>query len=114
VGDDFRAVLTRQINDEPPPLPPETPRALAQLVGTLLAKSPALRPGSATKVRESLAALTAWEDDERPTIERPQRAISPQHTMIVELPPRWHGIAIAISVLILLAAGAFLFTLRCL
>jgi serine/threonine-protein kinase len=53
------AVLLKQINDKPPPLPKSVPRALSEYVMTLLAKELDDRPASAQEVAKRLRALVA-------------------------------------------------------
>ncbi|MFZ5446817.1 MAG: serine/threonine-protein kinase [Myxococcota bacterium] len=55
------AILRRQVFEEPPPLGEEVdvPRALASLVGRLLAKQPQERPRAASEVRAALEELPA-------------------------------------------------------
>jgi serine/threonine protein kinase len=45
------------MREPPPPLPPETPHALAALIYALLAKDPAHRPASATAVRDEVLSI---------------------------------------------------------
>ena len=62
VGDDLRTILAQHVNREPVPpstLAPGTPRALDEIVLTLLKKDPAERPPNATAVRNRLRMLAA-------------------------------------------------------
>jgi len=52
-------VLARQLVEEPPPLPPSTPPALARLVFDLMEKKPEDRPATAQEVLERLGELTS-------------------------------------------------------
>jgi len=51
-------VLARQLVEKPPPLPPSTPPALAELVYDLMEKKPEDRPASAQVVLDRLVPLT--------------------------------------------------------
>ncbi|CAN5234918.1 hypothetical protein BH11MYX1_BH11MYX1_07610 [soil metagenome] len=51
------ALLWHQMREPPPPLPPETPAALAALTYALLAKDPARRPASAIVVRDAVLSI---------------------------------------------------------
>jgi serine/threonine-protein kinase len=51
------AILWHQLREPPPPLPAETPPALAALIYALLAKDPTHRPASAGDVRDALLSI---------------------------------------------------------
>ena len=55
--DDPVAVLLAHLQAPPPPLPPDVPEPVADLVHRLLAKDPADRPASAAQVQREAAAL---------------------------------------------------------
>lgn len=56
-GDAPVQVALAHLHDEPPPLPPDVPAPVADLVGALLAKDPVGRPASAGEVAARAAAL---------------------------------------------------------
>ena len=51
------AVLLAQLQTPPPPLPPDVPEPVADLVHRMMAKDPAARPASAAQVEQEAAAL---------------------------------------------------------
>ena len=57
-GDDLMAIVTKQLTEAPPPLPPSVPQPLAALVARLLAAKPEDRVSSAHELLEALRTVS--------------------------------------------------------
>jgi serine/threonine-protein kinase len=98
-ADTLERVLYKIVNDTPPSLleaRPELPRAIAQLVGRLLAKSPAERPQSAREVAEALSVFTlqAHKSSADSTLASGETRLDSKPAVVVtSMPqaPRWSG-----------------------
>lgn len=65
------AIAMKHVHEQVPMIPAAVPPALAELIGDLLAKDPAIRPTAATEVAAKLAAI-AKTDSLTPRPARPQ------------------------------------------
>ncbi len=115
VAQDLRMMIAQHASDEPPEMPDHVPASLRALVAKLMQKDPAQRYGSATEVRDALAAAgddlvtvsAPTEPRERPSDMTPvTRASTTLDTRGRR--PMWLGLA----VLLVVGVGATLFALR--
>ena len=96
------SVLWHQLRESPPPLPNETPPALAALTYALLLKDPRYRPASAAIVREALLSVLVPP----PAVTRaPAPAAPPAQRVNAWIRP--------IAILLGLMLVAFVVTLQC-
>lgn len=56
-GESQISIALKQVNEPPPPLPPEVPEAVGALIMTMLAKDDQDRPANATKLADAAEAL---------------------------------------------------------
>ena len=90
-SEDSFAVLTRHLNEVPAPpstINPEVPAEVDRIVGTLLAKSPAQRPGNAEQAAQMLAAFAGAPARDMATVAlTPPAANRTRQFMPMTLPP---------------------------
>jgi eukaryotic-like serine/threonine-protein kinase len=76
------ALTLAHVNDPPPPLPDTVPRHVAELIESMLAKDPSLRPPSAAHVAERMRREMAAIPSARTAVLRPPADRGPMPTIV--------------------------------